>query len=293
MKTNSIDIVQTYFFDSTCVGVLAGKLAGGLKIFSCRRDLGFWYTPKLLFILRLINRITNKILVNSYAVRESVSKNELVDFNRIHVIPNGIDIHEFEFSPEERLRSRAELNISPQQVCVGTITNMSRKVKRVDLFIKAAAYVIKEIDDIHFLLQGEGHLREELIRMAKDLGIDNRISFLDRNVSIHRVLSAMDIGVLTSDSEGFSNAIMGYMAAGLPVIATAVGGNLDLVQNDKNGFLTLPGDYKAIGYKILLLATDHQKRLELGNHGRLHVSKYSWDRVIHDIVKYYEDQTTL
>lgn len=290
LKTNSFNIVQTYFFDSTVVGVLAGKLAGGLKIISCRRDLGFWYTPKLLFFLRLINRTTDKILVNSNAVKESVSKNELVHADKIDILPNGIDILDFEYPSEERRRNRAELGILPGQICVGTVTNMSRKVKRVDLFIKAAAWVIKRINDIHFLVQGEGKLKSELIRMTQDLGVDKQITFLGRNISKHKALSAMDIGVLTSDSEGFSNAIMEYMAVGLPVIATAVGGNIDLVVNEKNGLLTVPGDYEQIGERILLLATDRQKRLKLGKQGRQLVSEHGWDHVAGRIFKYYQEQ---
>lgn len=290
LKRNSFNIVQTYFFDSTVVGVVAGKLAQGPKIFSCRRDLGFWYTPRLLLCLKFINKMTDRILVNSNAVKESVVKKELANPEKISVIPNGIDIHAFEYSAEERRKNRAKLGIDSGQICVGMITNMSRKVKRVDLFVDAAAYVLNQSKDFHFLVLGDGRYLKELIARARSLGIEKNVSFLGRDVSKHKVLPAMDIGVLTSDSEGFSNAVMEYMAVGLPVIATAVGGNLDLVEDGGTGLLTIPDNPRELGERTLLLGKDRLKRMQFGEKGKNLIAKHNWDAVIDQIMAFYQKQ---
>jgi L-malate glycosyltransferase len=292
LKRNKFNVVQAYFFDSTMVGTVAGKLHG-MKIIGCRRDLGFWYTPRLLFFLKIINKMTDRILVNSEAVKENVINREKADPARIDVFSNGIDIGQFQYSMEERKKNRSEFGISDGSVCVGLVGNMSRKVKRIDLFVKAAHYVIQKQSNVKFIVLGDGQLKPELIEMTKDFGIENHVTFLGSEVSRHKVLSAMDMGVLTSDSEGLSNAIIEYMASGLPVVATNVGGNPDLVKENGTGFLVAPNDHIAIGESILKLAQDPEMRLKFGENGKRNVSDYSWDVTGDKMAKYYKDLVDL
>jgi glycosyltransferase involved in cell wall biosynthesis len=167
---------------------------------------------------------------------------------------------------------------------------MSRRVKRVDIFLKAAEYALQKRRDLKFIVFGEGELKGELIRMTEEAGIQDHVIFVGQNTSRHKVLSSIDIGILSSDSEAFSNAIMEYMASGLPVIATAVGGNLELVEHNFTGYLTKPGDAAEIGEKILILAGDIHKREEFGKNGRKRVEKYNWDKIIERVMEYYEER---
>ena len=290
LNKKSFDIVQTYFFDSTVVGTLSGKIALKPKIFCCRRDLGFWYTPRLLFYLRFINFLSDKILVNSTAVKESVERTEMINPKKIKIIPNGIDINSFEYSESTKKKNRIEFGIEPGKICVGTLTNMSRKVKRVDLFVYAAAWVLNYSKEYRFLVLGDGRYKKDLIDLTCRLGVDKYITFLGRDVPKDKVLSAMDIGVMSSDSEGFSNAIMEYMATGLPVIATAVGGNFDLVKDKVNGYLTKPGDYLSIGQCILKIENEDKNRIEFGRNGRDFIKHFDWDNVIDRTITYYLEQ---
>jgi len=290
LRRRGFNIVQTYFFDSTLIGVTAARIAGGIRVMSWRRDTGFWYTPKLLMALRTVNRLTDTILVNCKAVMQSVVSKENLDPRRVRVIPNGIELAEFVFSEEERARNRVRFGIPEGTVCVGIIANMSRDVKRVDVFIRAAAYVLEKRKDIRFIVLGDGDLKRDLIELAESLGIAKNVLFLDSSVSKWKVLSAIDIGTLTSDSEGMSNAIMEYMASGLPVIATAVGGNTELIQDGKSGLVFTPGDAKELGTKILTLAGDEKKRLEFGERGKEIVSEYGWRERIDAMLKFCESQ---
>ena len=290
LRRQRFNIVQTYFFDSTLIGVIAGRIAGNMRIMSWRRDTGFWYTPKLLIALRMINRLTDTILVNCKAVMQSVVRKEGFDPKRIRVFPNGVELEEFEFSEEERARNRVRFGVPEGTVCVGIIANMSREVKRVDVFIRAAAYVLERRKDIRFIVLGDGDLKKVLIELAESLGIAKSVLFLDSAVSKWKVLSTIDIGTLTSDSEGMSNAIMEYMASGLPVIATAVDGNTELIQDGKSGLVFTPGDAWELGTKILTLARDEKKRLEFGERGKEVVSEYGWRERIDGMLEFYESQ---
>jgi glycosyltransferase involved in cell wall biosynthesis len=290
LRRQRFNIVQTYFFDSTLIGVIAGRIARNTRVMSWRRDTGFWHTPKLLMVLRMINRLTDTILVNCQAVMQSVVSKEDLDPQRVRVIPNGIELADFVFSDEQRARNRVRFGIPDGTFCVGIIANMSREVKRVDVFIRAAAYVLERRKNTRFIVLGDGDLKKDLIELAESLGIEKSVLFLDSSVSKWKVLSAIDIGTLTSDSEGSSNAIMEYMASGLPVIATAVGGNTELVQDGKSGLLFTPGDAKELGGKILALACDEEKRSEFGERGKEIVSKYSWQERIDAMLQFYESQ---
>jgi L-malate glycosyltransferase len=288
LRKNGFSIVQTYFFDSTMFGVLAGRLASrGIKVVSCRRDMGFWYTPQLVVFLRIINRLTDRIVANSTAVRNNVIATERADPGQVDIIPNGISLDEFCYSRDSRRNSRSALDVKDTDIFVGIIGNMSREVKRIDLFVKAATYALEKKANLKFVILGDGRLKQKLKEMVRTLGVDCNVMFLGRQVSKHRVLSAIDIGVVTSDSEGLSNAIMEYMAAGLPVVATRVGGNQDLVRENETGFLVAPNSYEQIGEAIILLAGDAKLRSRLGENGRKQIADYGWEIVADKTIKYY------
>ena len=89
---------------------------------------------------------------------------------------------------------------------MGISANFTRQVKRVDVFIRAAALVLKDIPDVRFCIAGEGNLREELTGLCRELGISENVVFLGALTNVHDVLKGWDIGVLSSDSEGMSNS---------------------------------------------------------------------------------------
>lgn len=288
LKKSRFSVVQTYFFDSTFLGVLAGAIAGQVRIINCRRDLGFWYSPRLLFTLRVLNRLSDGVLVNSRLVKESISSAEKLSPSKVQVISNGIDLDAFRYTEARKKASREQFGIENDQRCVGIIANMNREVKRVDLFIRAARYVLERERNVRFLVLGDGCLKSRMVGLALDLGMEEEMLFAGRQVSKHTVLPAMDVGVLSSDSEAMSNAIMEYMAAGLPVVATAVGGNTELVVDGETGFLAPPGDVKQIGESILALLRDEQKRVALGSRGRETVMNFNWPSTIDRYCRYYE-----
>ncbi len=287
LRKESIDIVQTYFFDGAIIGVLAAKIARVGKIISCRRDVGFWYDRKILRILILLNRFVDKFLVNSEAVKESIINHERVLPSKIDVIYNGVDLGRIDEEEVADIREEFQDILESDKV-VGIIANLNRVVKRVDLFVRAAADVVGRLRNVKFLILGGGELEVELRKLARDLNVENTVIFGGMKTNAISYIKGFDVGVLTSDSEGFSNAILEYMAVGIPTIATSVGGNRELIENGRTGFLVPRGDYKAIAREICSLLSDNGSRAQIGKEARRVVrEKYSWETKIHEIESYY------
>jgi glycosyltransferase involved in cell wall biosynthesis len=232
--------------------------------------------------------MTDRILVNSESAKQSVVKKERVDPKDIDVIPNGIDVTKFTYSEEERHVNRQAFGLKADECCVGIIANMSRPVKRVDIFLKAAAEVYKHEKNTIFLVVGDGYLKDELEKLTKILGIESRTQFLGLQKEVIPYLASFDIGVCTSDSEGFSNAILEYMAMGLPVVATNVGGNKEVVQNEINGFLVNPNDPEAVAESILKIIKNGELKEKMSQNSLRMVRHYSWENKIKEIERYYQ-----
>lgn len=284
-----IDIVHTFFIDSNFMGILAGKAAGVKKIVSSRRDMGFWYTRRNLRHLSYVNRFADRFLVNSDAIKKNLAKMEKLDPYKIDVIYNGLDIGKFtKGSPTEKSALKHELRIPDGDLVVGCVAALNRKVKRVDLFIEAASIVSRHSGNVSFLVIGDGPLRPELEAMSRELGLEKKIVFAGQRTDIPKALSMIDIGVLPSDSEGFSNSIMEYMAAGIPAIASDAGGNRELIDHGLDGFLLSPGNADKFAEAIISLAVDDAMRIAFGERGRSKIERrFSMAKVVNDFEGYY------
>ena len=286
LRRHNVKVLQTFFFDGAVLGTLAAKLAGVPVILSSRRDLGFSYDERLLRRLRLVNRFVTKFLVNSQAIKETVAAREHVDPERIDVVHNGIDVEAIERTPGARPRvpgMRAESRI------VGFVGNFNRPVKRADLFVRAAAEIGRVHPDVQFVLIGGGALENELKRLADELGIADRVFFLGPSSTPVPLMKSFDVGVQTSDSEGFSNVLLEYMAARVPVVATAVGGNRELLQDGSTGFLVPPGCHLAVAGAVSRILSDSGLSSRFRERAyRVVAERYAWPRVIKELEAYYQ-----
>lgn len=267
---------------------MAASIARVPKTISCRRDLGFWYDKKTLSSLRMVNFLSNSFLVNSVSVMECLVSMESVSPDKVHVIYNGIDYDYFSHILPTSLPSEYP-NISKSDRVVGIVANYNRMVKRLDLFVRAADRVSKRVGDVKFLIIGGGRLEAEIRELVRDLGIDEVVVFGGKKNQAASYVKAFDLGVLTSDSEGFSNTLLEYMAAGVPAVATDVGGNRELVDHGLTGILVPPGDDEAIAQGIIELLEDEPWRRRIGEAARQVVrDRYDWSVKIKEIECYYQ-----
>lgn len=288
LKRRKVDIVESVFFDSIFVGVITARLAGVKKVVTCRRDMGFWYSRLMLKWFLFFNCLTDSILVNSNAIKKFVGSQERVSSDKIDVICNGIDLDRFESTGHVDLLKEYP-NIKKCDKIVGIVGNCNRHVKRFDLFVMGISEVVKHNKDVKFVVVGDGKLKHKIMSLADKLNVKDYLIWVGRKNNPIPYVKNFSIGVITSDSEGFCNAILEYMAAGLPVVATNVGGNPELVDDGKSGFLVPADDQHAFADRILQLLSDEELASKMGLEGaRLVRERYSWDAKVKEYEAFYQ-----
>lgn len=162
--------------------------------------------------------------------------------DRILQVPNAVDVMRFASVPREPARRAAVVG---DRRVVGIFVGRLEPEKGLELLIQGWATVFRGRDDAALMLVGDGSLADSLRRTAGELGIDSQVIFVGATAQVERYLALADFGVLTSNYEGLSNALLEYMAAGLPVIGSCVSGTEDWVIDDRTGWLFPPGDLAA------------------------------------------------
>jgi glycosyltransferase involved in cell wall biosynthesis len=201
---------------------------------------------------------------------------------------NGIDVRTIANTNPASLHEEYN-QIEQEDSIVGIVANYNRKIKRLDIFIEASAEISKRREDVKFLIIGGGRKNEkELRELARIRGIADRLIFGGIKENPIPYVKSFDIGVLTSDSEGLSNTIMEYMAAGIPCVATDVGGNRELVEHGVSGILVPPGNPLVLAEAICSLLQDPERSRRMAMEAKRIVSeKYSWDVIIKKTEDYY------
>jgi len=255
----------------------------GIKSFISRRDLGYWYTPTLLKILNVTRYFCAGVLVNSQAVANKTVQFEGFSPTNVHVIYNGFE----PFVKSRQSVDELESLVKEKKLIVGIVANI-RPLKRVSDLITALAHLKDRVPELVMVHIGDGNV-DELHRLADELEIDNRVHFLGARSDIYSCLKYFDIAVLCSESEGFSNSIIEYSLAGIPVICTNVGGNPEAIKDGFNGYLYDVGDINALAQKLNRLASSHQDREWLGKIGQLNaIQRYSVSSMVHSYEEIYQ-----
>lgn len=247
LRKERIDVVQVYFPDSTNFGVTAARLAGVRAVVRTRFNLGYWMTRIDHWLGRLHSLLVDATVTNCTVCRDAVVTGEWADPDSVHVIENGVDL-----APFARLPAPVFDADGPRPRRVGLVANL-RPVKEPHLFVEAARHVAEEHPDVEFHLAGEGELRPHLENLIAELHLEQRVVLRGRVKDIPRFLASVDLAVLCSRSEGASNAILEYMAAGRAVVATAVGGTPHLLEDGVHGLLVPPGDAPALAAALVRL----------------------------------------
>ena len=258
-----IQIVHGFTFKSSVVAALVGNLGRAPIVLTSRRNLGYYYTPRILSIVKRLNRSVARIIANSEAARTVVFDREEIEPSKVDVLYNGVDCERF----ERPAKGDGAVPLPEGKRLVGAVANY-RSIKDLPLFLRAAVIVAKKVPDVVFLLIGAGSQQAELERLAAQLGIADRVIFTAGHGSVEWYLQHMVVGCLSSVSEGFSNSILEYMAAGLPVVATDVGGNGEAVVNGETGYLVSDRDAKSFAAPVIRLLTDEGLRLQMGQNGK-------------------------
>lgn len=251
------DVVHTFFPVANIVGVLGARLAGVPHIVSSRRDYGEWMSRHYLAATRFADRFVECIVTNSHQVKELTRQVEGVPEERIEVIYNGIDLSVF-YGLNRDDAFKHSIGLPEGGKVVGIVANF-RPMKRHETFLRAAREVLLRRPETDFLLLGEAFVegrQEQLEALARTLGISERVHFVGRRPEVLRYLSIMDVGVNCSQGEGLSNAVMEYMAAGVPCVVSDSGGNPDLITREVHGAMFRLDDHIELATAIVRLLDD-------------------------------------
>ncbi len=200
---------------------------------------------------------------------------------------SGIDCETFQEGRRYREQVRAEWNVTPEEVVVGGVGRLE-PVKGFAYFVEAAQLVLETFPKTRFVLVGDGSEREVLKTLARGLG--DRFRFLGFRKDVPRVMSGLDILVVPSVNEGMGRVVLEAGAAGLPVVASAVGGIPDILLDGKTGILVPPKDSVALAEAIQRLIQDHALRFRMGADAMAYVTpRFSVDAMVIKIEELYEE----
>jgi glycosyltransferase involved in cell wall biosynthesis len=282
LRAHQIDILQVYFPDSTLLGVPVARLAGVPTVVRTCNNLGYSLKRWQRWLGRLYNRLVSATVANCEACRQTVLRNEAPPSESVVVLENGVDLSRYHDGDSEMALPADR----PRRV--GMVANL-RPVKEPGLFVEAARLVHAAHPRVVFQIAGEGDLRSCLEEQVRSYGLKSCFQLIGATADVPAFLSGVDVAVLCSRSEGQSNALLEYMAAGRAIVATAVGGNPELIEHGVNGLLIPPGDAGQLARSVMRLLEDEQLALRLGRAARRRVEeRYSLQARARRFERFYQ-----
>jgi glycosyltransferase involved in cell wall biosynthesis len=280
-RARHIAVVHTADLYANIFGLPAAAMAGVPVRIGNRREINPDKTPAQIALQRAAYACAHVVVANSAAAGERLAR-ERVPRSRIRVVPNGIDVTAYPVHPHDRPIRR-----------IVTVANLRRE-KAHEVLFEAAELVLRRCPDAEFVVAGDGPRREELAALAASRGIASRVTFTGYAEDVPALLASSDMFVLPSRSEAFPNSVLEAMATGLPIVATRVGGIVELVENQRTGVLVPPDNARALGHAILDLIQWRSHAAHLGRMARAEVeARYSFDRMIGAFQRLYLEQLSV
>ncbi|HYM75128.1 MAG TPA: glycosyltransferase [Candidatus Dormibacteraeota bacterium] len=289
LRRGRFQIVHTHDLYANILGIPAAVVARVPVIISSQRDLAHLdlYKTRRRVWLRRLQKLSSAVLTNANAVREAVLAEDHFTPEKVRVIYNGVDLERF--SQDSRDRDWLIPNGSDEKWIV-LVGSMYSDVKGHPWLISAAETVVKEFPAARFLLVGDGARRKDFESRVAQLGLEKYFYFLGRRDDVPRILACCDIAVLPSRAEGLPNAVLEYLAAGLPTVASRVGGNVEIIGESEHGLLVPPEDSPLLAQGLLRLLRDPGFAASLGRKGRAFVAaEFSFQRMIEKTDQMYTE----
>jgi L-malate glycosyltransferase len=277
LRKHGIAIAQAFDFYTNLTLIPAARMARVPVVIGSHRQLGDLLTPSQFRAQAAAFRLCDRVVCNSRAAAQSLLKQGISE-RKVVVIGNGLP--ESAFAKPEPAMPRI-----PGKLRIGVIARMNTRYKNHEMFLRAAAQLSARFPNVEFALVGEGPFRPELEAQAQNLGIQYRVRFLGDRRDIPALLASFDVSVVPSSSESLSNVILESMAAGVPVVAARVGGNLELLSDDR-GILYPASDESALLDCLGRLVADEALRVRISDKARPFVQA---NFTIEQVAKQYED----
>jgi L-malate glycosyltransferase len=280
LRKERFDLVHAHIYASVVAAAIA-ILRTNVPLVITEHTEASWQNWRARWVSRWVYRRVERIIAVSTPIRRRLIERDAVHPELITVIPNTVASAS---EPPANAPLPTELRERP---LVGVVARLQPE-KGVANFLKAAVHVAQQFPQAYFVVAGDGPLRQELAALAEDLGLRERIHFLGFRSDASALMKSLDVLVVPSVTEGSPLVTLEAMAAGVPVVASAVGGIPDQIRHDKEGLLIPPGDTEAIGDALLALLRDPDRARRLGEAGRRRVaSRFSHALMVQQIEGVY------
>ena len=279
LRQHRVQVAHAFDFYTNLTLIPAARLARVPVVIGSHRQLGDLLTPAQFRAQAAAFRWSDAVVCNSQAAADRLIAAGLSP-NKIAVIGNALPAEAFTAAP-------AALPKRPGALRVGMVARMNHRYKNQSGFLRIAARIHQHMPNVEFVLVGDGPLRQELEQEAASLGLGASAIFLGDRQDMPAVLASLDVAVNTSDSESLSNVILEAMAAGLPVVAYELGGNAELL-NQERGTLIPAGNEATFANALQKLLSDSALRQQLGRNARQFAQgTFTLDRVRQRYVDLY------
>jgi glycosyltransferase involved in cell wall biosynthesis len=285
IRRERIDLVHSHLYHANFYGRLAAGKAGVPAVASIHntytkhkwhRQLANWY----------LARSTASIIAGSEEIKQDVVRYDHVPEALVEVIPNSVDLAR-SHSALSREQARERLGVPEGAIVLGTVGRLEEQ-KGHRYLIEALSQLRQRGMDAYLLLVGGGREELALRELSASLKLEQRVMFLGTRSDLGDLFRAMDMFVMPSLWEGLSLAMLSAMAAGLPVVATAVGGVQQVLANDEYGFSVLPGDAAALASRIEACFANPEEMVRMGEKGQRRVCEnYSDEAMVRRLEAVY------
>lgn len=268
--------------DAVFYGIVAAKLAGVQVVIGASHCIGMWGGKKSISrYSKIMLPFIDKIIAVSVTHKDYLYQKEGINKDKIEVIYNGVDINLY--SPKEKdFHLIRRIGLDPYAPILGVIAGL-RPEKGVEIFLYAAAQILKNYPKAQFLIAGDGTLRKTLEKLAHILNISEKVKFLGYRADIYNLMPLLDIYISPSllAGDNFSVVVLEAMACGIPVIVTDVGSRKEQVLDGETGFLVEPYDSAVITERANLLLENKELALQMGRKGReMVVKNFTYDKMV-------------
>jgi L-malate glycosyltransferase len=272
IRRDQPEVVHAILPGATITTMLACWRVDDIRIAGIRGFVPAYSRPMSTLFLRAVRR-ADAVVCNALHLADEMVGEFGVESSRVRVIPNGVDVPEW----------RAAVEVSPPRAVM--VSNF-HGYKGHDTLLDALALVDVPVV-VH--LCGSGAERESMRSKAEELGVSEKVVFVDPPADVQAELRSAQFAVHPSRTEGMSNAILEQLAAGLPVISCEVGSNALLVEHGVNGLLVPPGDVRALADALTVMATDPVLRERMAVESRDRVERFSWDACVQSHIDLYAE----
>lgn len=285
-KKTNVDIVHTHNPSVWLYGGIAAKIAG-IPLIHTEHTSSDYNAVRWGRIERFLSFFTQKITSVSESVAEFMIENEGISRKIVQVIHNGVKSEDYDIAVN-RKNKRNDLGLAENDF---VFINVARFYPNKDhsTLLRSFSLMLKKNPGCKLLLAGDGPLKESAIKEAAAYGLNGNVKFLGNRRDISEILKVSDVFVLSSIKEGLPIVILEAMASGLPVIATRVDGNTEVVNHDETGFIVPASDPNALSEMMIHVQLDKKKSVEMGQKGRQRVKKYfTFEKMVGEYRKLYD-----